>query len=171
MDFLNHLSPHGHYFLKLIFNSMRKKIPILILFFLVFTNTTNGAEKINIVENKPELYFVYNANSGFINGLIDYTHKIVSPETYTCNLCALTYNNLGILNVWEQFIEKLEFPVYFEYRDTIDELLPGINNVTTPFVALKREAEMSILISAQEINNLKSIHEFIELVSEKTLEL
>jgi|GEM_PF-1553682 hypothetical protein len=48
MDFLNHLSPHGHYFLKLFFNSMRKKIPILILFFLVFTNTTNGAENAQV---------------------------------------------------------------------------------------------------------------------------
>ena len=42
------------------------------------------------IEDK-ELIFIYNAKSGFINELVDIPHKIISPETYDCNLCAITY--------------------------------------------------------------------------------
>ena len=34
-----------------------------------------------------KIIFVYNADSGLVNGLIDWAHKIVSPETYSCT-CA-----------------------------------------------------------------------------------
>ena len=37
-----------------------------------------------------ELIFIYNAKSGFINELVDYAHKIISPETYESNLYAIT---------------------------------------------------------------------------------
>jgi len=43
-----------------------------------------------------KLIFVYNADSGLLNAMKDWAHKIVSPETYPCSLCALTYNNLGM---------------------------------------------------------------------------
>ena len=32
------------------------------------------------IEQK-ELIFIYNAKSGFINELVDFAHKIISPET------------------------------------------------------------------------------------------
>ncbi|WP_232221892.1 hypothetical protein [Methanococcoides burtonii] len=48
--------------------------------------------------SKNTLIFVYNADSGLINEMKDYVHKIVSPSTYECNLCAITYGNTGIKN-------------------------------------------------------------------------
>ena len=42
-----------------------------------------------------ELIFIYNAKSGIGNAFIDWAHKIISPKTYDCNLCSITYNNLG----------------------------------------------------------------------------
>ena len=48
------------------------------------------------IANKPILIFVYNANGGFFNGFSDYIHKLVSPKTYECSLCAITYDNLGM---------------------------------------------------------------------------
>jgi hypothetical protein len=36
------------------------------------------------------LLFVYAGDSGAVNGLVHYVHKIVSPATYECHLCALT---------------------------------------------------------------------------------
>ena len=38
-----------------------------------------------------ELIFIYNAKSGLVNEMIDVAHKIVSPRTYDCNLCAMSY--------------------------------------------------------------------------------
>ncbi len=45
---------------------------------------------------RPALVFVYNANSGLLNALLDMGHKVVSPRTYPCSLCALTYGSLGL---------------------------------------------------------------------------
>ena len=39
-----------------------------------------------------EIVFIYNAKSGTVNSLIDWAHKIVSPDTYECSLCSMTYD-------------------------------------------------------------------------------
>jgi hypothetical protein len=38
-----------------------------------------------------KLLFVYNADSGLAAALFDSAHKLLSPQTYACNLCALTH--------------------------------------------------------------------------------
>ena len=38
-----------------------------------------------------KLLFVYNVNSGKLNILFGIVHKIISPSTYTCELCSLTH--------------------------------------------------------------------------------
>jgi hypothetical protein len=38
-----------------------------------------------------ELLFVYNADAGLVTGLLDTLHKVLSPSTYSCSLCAITY--------------------------------------------------------------------------------
>ena len=52
------------------------------------------------------LIFVYNANAGLFNMMSDYAHKIISPETYECNLCALTYGNLGMKQKWKSLFQR-----------------------------------------------------------------
>ena len=46
--------------------------------------------------NHKELIFIYNAKSGLVNELLDFAHKIISPETYNCNLCAITYGTFAM---------------------------------------------------------------------------
>ena len=36
------------------------------------------------------LIFIYNANGGIFSAMADAAHKLVSPETYPCSLCAIT---------------------------------------------------------------------------------
>jgi hypothetical protein len=59
---------------------------------------------------KPQqLIFVYNANSDLFSTITDFAHKILSPSTYDCHLCALTYGNFSEKKEWKAFIEN--FPV------------------------------------------------------------
>ena len=51
-----------------------------------------------------ELIFIYNANSGVVNSLIDWAHKIISPDTYKCSLCSITYNNSDKKNEWSKLL-------------------------------------------------------------------
>ena len=60
-----------------------------------------------------ELIFIYNAKSGFFNSVMDYVHKFVSPETYSCNLCTLTYDNTGKKNEWANYLNTLPIEVEF----------------------------------------------------------
>ena len=63
------------------------------------------------------LVFVYNANGGRLAGLKDMFHKILSPSTYSCSLCAVTYGATSMQPQWREFIRKLPVPVDFLHRD------------------------------------------------------
>ena len=52
------------------------------------------------------LVFVYNGDSGLINGLMHLMHKAVSPETYECQLCAIVYDGVRQSKDWKNFIQN-----------------------------------------------------------------
>jgi len=111
------------------------------------------------------LIFVYNAKIGAINSLLDYLHKAISPSTYNCSLCTLTYNNYGEIKIWKQFIQSLKIPVYFKYADHLPKLglsfetkLPAVFNT-----------DLSIVLSSQEINGCKSTDSLIELIKKRLI--
>lgn len=57
-----------------------------------------------MAQNK--LIFVYNANSGIHNSILDSAHKIISPDTYACNLCDITYGTIREDSVWRKYRKK-----------------------------------------------------------------
>lgn len=116
------------------------------------------------------LLFVYNADSGVMNSLKDYVHKSVSPATYSCNLCALTYGSLGMKGTWAQFVDGLGVPVEFLHRDELRQRhIP--EEVVLPAVLLEDGPGISVLITAQEINELWTLDELKGLVSTNLREL
>jgi len=50
-----------------------------------------------------KLIFIYNAKSAISNRLFDYAHKIISPSSYSCDLCKLTHSNFGERQEWKNF--------------------------------------------------------------------
>ncbi len=68
-------------------------------------------------ELKHTLMFVYNADSGMFNTLSDMAHKVFSPRTYSCNLCALTHSTFSMRDEWKEFIESLGVELEFLHRD------------------------------------------------------
>ena len=65
----------------------------------------------------PKLIFVYNADSGLFNTAADIAHKVLSPSTYACDLCALTHGHFKIRQEWVSFIEELPVETEFLHRD------------------------------------------------------
>ena len=63
------------------------------------------------------LLFVYNADGSLLPGLKDMFHKILSPGTYPCSLCAITYGAASMQPQWREFIKALPVPVDFLHRD------------------------------------------------------
>lgn len=113
---------------------------------------------------KPKLVFVYNADSGLYNTLTDIAHKVFSPSTYACNLCAITYGALSMRGEWKEFIESLDAELEFLHADEVKSKY-GLSGVKLP-AAFKNEAGKLVpWLSADQINACKSIGDLKALVT------
>ena len=65
-----------------------------------------------------KLVFVYNAESGIVNGIFDSFHKILKPSTYTCDLCVITHNHVGIRKAWGKQMESIVIDKIYLHRDS-----------------------------------------------------
>jgi len=101
-----------------------------------------------------ELVFVYNANAGKWNALLDTLHKVVSPNTYPCSLCAITYGKIAIEPEWEKFIKTLPITPVFLHKDEFQIQYPD-NKTPLPAVFNNHDSKLQLLISSQELNNLQ----------------
>ncbi len=115
---------------------------------------------------KPTLVFAYNADGGMFNALTDIAHKIFAPETYACNLCALTHTNFGMRREWKQFIEGLGRPVEFSHADELKEKY-GVSGVELPAVFRKEDGKLREWVGAGEINSCRTLGELERLIVEK----
>jgi hypothetical protein len=112
-------------------------------------------------EEEVELIFVYNASSDFFSRLNDFAHKIISPQTYSCNLCQLTFGNIGMHMEWAEFIKELPYKVKFHYKDQ------WLNYHHFPVVLLKRGEEINTVVSPEELHQAESLKELIDVINEK----
>jgi len=98
------------------------------------------------------LLFVYNANAGRANALLDMLHKTFSPRTYSCSLCALTYG-VSMRPEWKAFIEALPVAARFPHRDEFWAEFPAWRGQALPAIFRQRPTgELQPLITAAELN-------------------
>jgi hypothetical protein len=117
------------------------------------------------------LIFVYNADAGLLNGLKDLVHKAVSPGTYACDLCAITYDLTGMRKDWKQAIQGLPLPVEFLHRDEFSKAYPTLPGVGLP-AAFSADAAGKLMpfITAAELKPL-TLDKLIDLVQSRTARL
>ncbi len=115
---------------------------------------------------KPTLIFVYNADSGLVNTLLDIGHKIISPQTYACNLCALTHSTFSMRDEWKRFVAELGVPIEFLHRDELAKRY-GINDIALPVVFRKTNGQLHKWISREEISACHSLDDLQRLVQNK----
>ena len=113
------------------------------------------------LRNTDKLVFVYNADSGFFNLLADMAHKIVSPETYDCQLCMLTHGNLGMREQWKEYLESIDAELEFLHRDEFLKSY-GQHDAVLPALFLVRKGEAELFMSEEEINSCESLDVLIE---------
>ena len=109
------------------------------------------------------LIFVYNADSGFFNAVSDWAHKMFSPETYACKLCALTYSHAGMRREWRAFINRLGYPLEFLHRDEL-RAKHGIGDVPLPAVFKKTGDTVDVWLSAAEMSRVATLSELQQLI-------
>ena len=133
-----------------------------------------------------QLIFVYNANSGKINSLLDSAHKIVSPNTYKCQLCDLTHGifqenedwarfresviktnpdlKLEFLHIdefekkyWSKWLPKFTYPIILEKSDEVQDYNDGFGT----------NSGLDIFMSTEELNGIDDIQELINSITKK----
>jgi hypothetical protein len=119
------------------------------------------------------LIFVYNASSGLRNALLDGAHKALSPGTYQCNLCDLTYGVFKEKNTWKKFREEGKFKLEFLHKDEFKKQYASKfgHKFVFPIVLIAVNEELQVFISAIELNKLESTEMLIELIKERGKEI
>lgn len=115
---------------------------------------------------KPHLVFVYNAGSDMFSTVADYVHKIVSPSTYQCSLCALTYSNLGMKKEWRSFIGNLDAKAEFLHKDELKKKY-NKSSIELPAIFYFNNNSIEQLVQADEINSCKSLEMLEKLVTNR----
>ena len=117
---------------------------------------------------RPQLLFVYNADTGLFNTVTDIAHKLLSPSTYSCNLCALTHGTFQVREEWVNFLETLEADCEFLHRDEFVKAHPGRADVPLPAVFAKTSSgPPTILIDAAWLRSCGSLAELTQLVTDR----
>jgi hypothetical protein len=107
--------------------------------------------------------FVYAVDGGLLSMLKDYAHKIVSPKTYLCKLCSLTYGPLGKAPAWSKLLRDLPVEAKFLHRNEVRR--NGLGNAELPAVFVEHaDGSHQELIAAREINACTTIDELVALV-------
>ena len=120
-----------------------------------------------MTDRRRTLVFVYNANSGVLNALADLVHKTVSPSTYPCKLCDITYGVTGMRRAWASFIKQADFKSVFTYRDLLPIHYPQILVGELPAIFLVEDLRAKEVISANEFIPLEDIPSLISLLESK----
>ena len=114
---------------------------------------------------RMRLLFVYNANSGLLPLLKDVSHKIISPKTYPCSLCALTYNPFTESNTWKTYRKNTTIEMVFYHKDEYESLY---NYKTTyPSILIENKNKIKGFIDKNRLNQLTSVQELIALIEKE----
>lgn len=116
---------------------------------------------------KPKLIFVYNADSGLKNAIKDSAHKILSPKTYQCSLCDLTYGPFKEKRKWKAFRKKTNVEMKFLHADEFESLYKSKFRPAfqLPVVLIENQYDLDVLISSDGLNKLNSVDELIHKIS------
>lgn len=115
----------------------------------------------------PEkLIFIYNANSGIRNKVIDSAHKILRPSTYPCKLCDLTYGAFKENRSWREFRKESTFEMEFLHKDEFKRQYASKfgHKFDWPIVLSSSNEDFEVFISCDEMNGLASAKELIHLI-------
>jgi len=115
----------------------------------------------------PKLIFVYNADSGVMNGMFDFFHKIMNPKSYSCDLCLITHSRTGMRKAWKNALKSLKIEKDYLHKDEFKQRYPNYTSVKLPAIFLA-ENELTQIISSKDLESTDLI-QLIGLLREKVV--
>lgn len=117
------------------------------------------------------LVFVYNGDSGLINGLMHLMHKAISPETYECQLCAIVYDGARQSKDWKSFINGINIKAEYFHRDTFIKTY-GILETDLPAIFLKTDNDvLELVVNAQDFQSIKTMEQLQQQIKQVLIQV
>ena len=113
-----------------------------------------------------KLIFIYNAEKGPLNSFLDFIHKSLSPNTYSCNLCSITHT-FKKRKKWSKFTENFHLKIEFFYKSDLEKNNLLIFENELPCCLIEKGNNQKVLINKNDMNTLRSEDELIELIKLK----
>ncbi|SDG68871.1 GTPase [Psychroflexus sediminis] len=121
------------------------------------------------MQKNKALIFVYNASSGVSHSLLDSVHKILSPKTYECKLCELTYGLFSEQKKWKAFKKQSDIEMSFlhkdEYQSRFKSKFEKLHDL--PVVLYQDNYDLSVLIGKQELSQIETVEVLIEKIKSR----
>ncbi len=100
-----------------------------------------------------KLVFVYNADSGILNSVIDSARKLLSING--CPLCSLTHSLAGEKREWRTCKESIGVPVEYLHRDELSPKTSAVIGDQLPCVLAEAGGETIVLLDSNVISRCK----------------
>ena len=118
------------------------------------------------MNNKKEIYFIYNAKGGRWNAFIDTIHKYTSPTTYSCNLCKITHG-ITINQSWKNYLKNSSHNFYFLHLEDLSKYeLEHFKN-SLPICLEKIGQDFNIFIDNSTMNSFENLEDLIVHLDKK----
>ena len=107
------------------------------------------------------LVFVYNADSGRVNAWLDIGHKLLRPDSYTCDLCQLTHGVFRERAAWKAWREQNERPLEFLHRDEFEARFGKCGYAFPVVLSVQADGRFEVLLSAAQIGEFSNLDALI----------
>ncbi len=114
-----------------------------------------------------KIIFIYNASDDFLSVGFDFFHKIISPNTYQCSLCKITYGNVSMKDQWKEYIDGLNYDVEFLYMNNFSQFHPELKALKVPTAFIFDGEKYEELITREEFNSLIDLDSLIRIMNER----
>ena len=118
------------------------------------------------MQTPKKILFIYNANSDTGSQLFDLAHKMLSPTTYDCSLCALTFGKFTEKQKWKTFRKSIiskGYKLSFLHKDEFQKTYKSKfgHAFTFPIVLFETDYDLEIAIGTQQLNEMERVEELI----------
>ena len=112
------------------------------------------------MNNKKEIYFIYNAKGGKWNAFMDTIHKYASPTTYSCNLCKITHG-ITINQSWKNYLKNSSHIFYFLHKEDLPKYELDHLQDLLPICLEKIDQNFKICIDNSTLNSIKNLEDLM----------
>ena len=115
------------------------------------------------------LLLVYNANAGSRNAVADSLHKLLSPGSYQCSLCALTHSLFSQRPKWKRFTRSEDINFTCLHKDEFEKQYRSkwLPRYSFPVILADYKGQLEIFANNEEINALEDTDALINLVKDR----